>query len=134
MQRTNYNFPTSIRFGEGVIDELSDYLGNNGLQKPLIVTDPMLETLEVFKNAIAPVKSNIVFCHTSTLDGDPDITFYAGANIEFINLSANGIQSILYDFICMLRAYKGKGICILMGCSGGIFVPLFRLLGFINNF
>ncbi len=74
-------------------------------------------------------KSNIVFCHTSTLDGDPDITFYAGANIEFINLSANGIQSILYDFICMLRAYKGKGICILMGCSGGIFVPLFRLLG-----
>ena len=34
MQRTNYNFPTSIRFGEGVIDELSDYLVSNGL-KPL---------------------------------------------------------------------------------------------------
>ena len=61
MQRTNYNFPTSIRFGEGVIDELSDYLTSNGLKKPLIVTDPMLETLEVFKNAIAPLKSNVVF-------------------------------------------------------------------------
>ena len=63
------------------------------------------------------------------MDGDPEITFYQGANIDFINLSANGFPSILYDFICMFRAYKGRGICILMGCSGGIFVPLFRLLG-----
>ena len=74
-------------------------------------------------------KRNIVFCHTSIFDGDPEITFYEGANIDFINLSANGFQSILYDFICMFRAFKGKGVCILMGCSGGIFVPLFRILG-----
>ena len=68
MQRTNYNFPTSIRFGEGVIDELSDYLTSNGLKKPLIVTDPMLETLEVFKNAIAPLKGSVVF---SSIDKNP---------------------------------------------------------------
>ena len=68
MQRISYNFPTSIRFGEGVIDELSDYLINNGLTKPLVVTDPILETLDVFKSAVAPLKSNVVF---SSIDKNP---------------------------------------------------------------
>ena len=53
-------------------------------------------------------KRNIVFVIQVFFDGDPEITFYEGANIDFINLSANGFQSILYDFICMFRAFKGK--------------------------
>mgnify|MGYP001180294699 CR=1 FL=1 len=49
---TTYHFPTSIRFGAGVINELSSYLSEQGLTKPLLVTDPVLEHLPVFKNVL----------------------------------------------------------------------------------
>jgi alcohol dehydrogenase class IV len=45
----SYSFPTNIRFGEGVIGELADHLINNGISKPLVVTDPVLSELEFFK-------------------------------------------------------------------------------------
>ena len=47
-----YNFPTIIRFGAGSVNELPDHLINNGLRKPLIVTDPMVSQLGFFKNII----------------------------------------------------------------------------------
>jgi alcohol dehydrogenase class IV len=43
-----YNFPTTIRFGSGVVRELGDYLIRNNLKKPLIVTDPTVATLPFF--------------------------------------------------------------------------------------
>ncbi|HEV7621041.1 MAG TPA: iron-containing alcohol dehydrogenase [Flavisolibacter sp.] len=44
-----YNFPTIIRFGAGVVKELGDYLVKNNLKKPLIVTDPTVAQLDFFK-------------------------------------------------------------------------------------
>jgi alcohol dehydrogenase class IV len=44
-----YNFPTKIRFGAGAVDELADYLKDNGLSKPLIVTDPVVAGLPFLK-------------------------------------------------------------------------------------
>jgi alcohol dehydrogenase class IV len=44
-----YNFPTTIRFGSGVISELAGYLKKNGLQSPLLVTDPVVAQLGFFK-------------------------------------------------------------------------------------
>ncbi len=70
-----------------------------------------------------------VYCHTSTYDGDKNINYYEGAYIDFIDLKANGSQSIFYDFVCMYRALKAGGLCIMLGCSGGLFVPFFRFLG-----
>ena len=43
-----YNFPTTIRFGAGVIGELPDHLRSVGLQRPLLVTDPVVEQLGFF--------------------------------------------------------------------------------------
>src|SRR5258708_35369586 len=43
-----YNFPTTIRLGPGVIAELPDHLRSVGLQKPLLVTDPMVAQLDFF--------------------------------------------------------------------------------------
>ncbi len=51
-----YNFPTTIRFGGGVIKELPDHLAANGLSKPLLVTDPMVSGLDFF----AGIKNNLV--------------------------------------------------------------------------
>lgn len=42
---TTFNFPTTIRFGAGVIQELADHLKTQGLKKPLIVTDAFLARL-----------------------------------------------------------------------------------------
>jgi alcohol dehydrogenase class IV len=44
-----YNFPTTIRFGAGVIKELPEHLIANGLKRPLLVTDPLVAGLGFFK-------------------------------------------------------------------------------------
>jgi alcohol dehydrogenase class IV len=43
-----YNFPTTIRFGDGAVAELPGYLIKNGLKAPLIVTDPTVAGLDFF--------------------------------------------------------------------------------------
>lgn len=44
-----YNFPTTIRFGAGVVKELPAYLKANNLKNPLLVTDPTIAGLAFFK-------------------------------------------------------------------------------------
>jgi alcohol dehydrogenase class IV len=48
-----YNFPTTIRFGAGVIKELPEHLVSQGLQRPLLVTDPLVAGLEFFQDVVA---------------------------------------------------------------------------------
>jgi len=55
-----YNFPTTIRFGAGVVKELGDYLVKNGLSKPLIVTDPTVAQLGFFKEIVGDLKKKSV--------------------------------------------------------------------------
>ncbi len=43
-----YNFPTTIRFGAGVIKELPDHLAAAGFHRPLLVTDPVVAGLPFF--------------------------------------------------------------------------------------
>jgi len=52
-----YNFPTTIRFGAGSVKELADYLKSNNLQKPLIVTDPVVAQLGFFKEIVDDLKA-----------------------------------------------------------------------------
>lgn len=49
---TQFNFPTTIRFGSGVSKELGDYLKKNGFSKPLIVTDSTVAELPFFKTIV----------------------------------------------------------------------------------
>lgn len=70
-----------------------------------------------------------VIVHTSSFDCEPGLTHCDGATIQIIRCRANGPQSILYDLICMYRALSERGICIMLGTSGGLFFPLFRLFG-----
>lgn len=52
-----YNFPTTIRFGAGAIDELGDYLKKNNLHAPLIVTDATVAQLNFFKKIVADLNN-----------------------------------------------------------------------------
>ncbi len=44
-----YSYPTIIRFGAGAAMELPDHLLANGLSRALLVTDPMVASLDFFK-------------------------------------------------------------------------------------
>ncbi len=48
-QRHTFHFPTSIRFGCGVIDELPDYLQRRGIHRPQLVTDGNIAQLDFFQ-------------------------------------------------------------------------------------
>ncbi|MBC7863747.1 MAG: iron-containing alcohol dehydrogenase [Bacteroidia bacterium] len=55
-QIRQFNFPTIIRFGAGVIKELPAYLKQNNLRKPLVVTDHVIAGLDFFKAILADLK------------------------------------------------------------------------------
>jgi alcohol dehydrogenase class IV len=52
-----YNFPTTIRFGAGSSKELPDYLLQNGLLRPLIVTDATINSLSFFQRLTDELKN-----------------------------------------------------------------------------
>lgn len=53
-----FNFPTTIRFGAGAIKELPAYLKANGLNRPLLVTDPVIAGLAFFKAIVADLEAH----------------------------------------------------------------------------
>jgi len=52
---------------------------------------------------------------------------YLNAKLRYINLNANGISSIFYDFISMLLSLRSDAMLIL-GVSGSLFLPFIRLI------
>jgi alcohol dehydrogenase class IV len=59
-----YNFPTTIRFGAGVIKELPDHLAANGLSRPLLVTDPVVAQLGFFSEIRKSLEARGFSVHT----------------------------------------------------------------------
>lgn len=51
-----------------------------------------------------------------------------GAHLEYINLDANGIQSIPYDIISMLKAIRFADTLLILGVSGCLFLPIVKLI------
>ena len=58
MAISQFNFPTTIRFGAGAVKELPDYLSKNNLKSPLVVTDPNVAQLPFFKEIVADLQKN----------------------------------------------------------------------------
>jgi alcohol dehydrogenase class IV len=54
---SQFNFPTTIRFGAGVVKELGDYLKKNNWVRPLIVTDPTVRELPFFKGIVTDLQN-----------------------------------------------------------------------------
>jgi len=55
---SQFNFPTTIRFGVDVVKELAGYLQKNGLSKPMIVTDPTVAELSFLKAIVKDLQRN----------------------------------------------------------------------------
>jgi glycosyltransferase involved in cell wall biosynthesis len=50
-----------------------------------------------------------------------------GARLEYVALDANGVQSIFYDLVSMLKAARTADVMLILGVSGCIFLPLVKL-------
>ncbi|WP_247666673.1 DUF1972 domain-containing protein [Pectobacterium versatile] len=56
------------------------------------------------------------------------ITTYKGASIHYVPLHANGIQSIPYDVLSLLKTlFIRPDVTLILGVSGCLFLPIFRL-------
>ncbi len=52
---------------------------------------------------------------------------YKGAKLKYIGLKANGAQSTPYDILSMMKTGNKYDVALVLGVSGCIFLPIFRL-------
>ena len=68
-----------------------------------------------------------VFCSSKDFKKEERLLSYKGAFLKYIPLHANGIQSTLYDIWSLLKVIRGYDVIVILGVSGCIFLPIFRL-------
>ena len=78
---------------------------------------------------------------TKNLGTDYDMTVYCslknydikldehnGAKLKYINLKANGVQSIPYDIISIFKSLKDSDVLLILGVSGCLVLPIVKLI------
>ena len=66
-----------------------------------------------------------VFCSSKAYS--EELESYKGAKLQYIGLKANGAQSTLYDIVSMVKTTNKYDVALVLGVSGCIFLPIFRL-------
>ena len=107
MSIAQFNFPTTIRFGAGVVAELPAYLINNQLKKPLIATDPTIAGLDFFKAIVA------------------DLTSKGIAVTVFHDIHKNPVKSDVYKGG---DAYDAANCDCIIGIGGGAAIDVARAI------
>lgn len=67
-----------------------------------------------------------VFC--SSKDMKEKLSSYKGAKLKYVPLHANGMQSIPYDIVSMMRVIMGYDVILVLGVSGCVFLPILKIL------
>jgi alcohol dehydrogenase class IV len=111
-QKYNYNFPTSIRFGKGVIEELGPHLKEQGLKKVLLVTDPGLAKLSVFNMVSELIKKS----------GVDVVTFW--------EIDKNPVKK---NVLSGVEAYKKNNCDSIIGFGGGASMDVARAIALKIN-
>lgn len=68
-----------------------------------------------------------VYCSSKKYPKEERQSRFEGAKLEYINLEANGIQSIPYDTLSILKAIRKNDILLVLGVAGAWIFPLLRL-------
>lgn len=102
-----YNFPTTIRFGAGASNELGDYLHKNKLQRPLIVTDPVVAELSFFKTIVEGLQRKNISTEV------------------FSDLHKNPVKSDVYKGT---EAFDETGRDSIIGIGGGVALDVARAI------
>ena len=67
-----------------------------------------------------------IFCSQKEMTEKLDT--YKGCKLKYVNLKSNGISSIPYDIISMIKSIRGFDSILVLGTSGCIFTPILKLL------
>lgn len=65
-----------------------------------------------------------VFCESRSYPEKEET--YKGAKLVYLNLRANGIQSIIYDIISILKSFRTHNYILLLGVSGALILPFIK--------
>jgi alcohol dehydrogenase class IV len=103
----SFSFPTNIRFGINVVNELPAYLKSHRLKYPLIVTDPVIKDLDFFKRIIR-------------LLGNEGIDI----NV-FSDISKNPVKS---DVLKGVEMFHGEECDSVVGIGGGAALDVARAI------
>ena len=106
MSITSFSFPTSIRFGAGARKQVAAHLLEQGLKRPLIVTDRALGALPV----LAEFRSHL---------GGLDVAVFAGV---FGNPTCSQVMD-------GAAAYKAHGADCIIGFGGGAALDVAKVVG-----
>ena len=68
-----------------------------------------------------------VFCSSKDFKKEERLLSYKGAFLKYVPLHANGFQSTPYDIWSLLKVMRGYDVIVILGVSGCIFLPVFRL-------
>ena len=60
------------------------------------------------------------------------LKIFNGAELEYVNIDANGVSSIAYDVVSLIRSMHRFDIILLLGVSGALFLPFVRLLSSVR--
>lgn len=112
LKATQFNFPTLIRFGEGVVRELPDFLKQEGWKRPLVVSDPNVAKLDFFTEILQDLKANGLEAGT------------------FTEMHANPVKS---DVNAGGDAYKTHNADIIIGLGGGVAMDVARAIALRIN-
>lgn len=72
----------------------------------------------------SPGISYTVFCSGK---GAGKTRMYKNVRLKYIPCPGNGMMSVLYDAIGLLRSCRGYDVILVLGVSGCLFLPVFRL-------
>ncbi len=110
--RLSFNFPTPIRFGAGVIDELAGHLKEQGLKRPLIVTDSTVAELDFLKEIVSELDKKVL------------------APTVFSEMHKNPIKS---DVLKGGEVYHRAGCDCIVGIGGGVALDVARAIALRVN-
>ena len=104
---TQFNFPTTIRFGAGVITELPAYLKKHDLKKALIATDATISGLAFFKKMVADLLAHKI-----------EVTIFS-------DIHKNPVKSDVYKGA---DAYDAGECDCIIGIGGGAAIDVARAI------
>ena len=67
-----------------------------------------------------------VFCSKKKYTAAERTATYKGAKLEYINLEANGVQSILYDTISIIKSLRNHDVLLVLGVAGAGILPFVK--------
>lgn len=99
-------------------------VGANGVPASYGGWDQIVEHYTLLNN---PNFEFVVYC--TYLTNENDYSRHNNAQVRVVRLDANGWQSIPYDVVSLYHAWRECDAAIMLGTSGALALPLFRLAG-----